>query len=355
MTRLERLSIRGFKSIRELKDFELSNLNVLVGANGAGKSNFISLFRMLEMMVERRLQWYVRERGVDALLFRGRKQTREIDLDLEFDRGRYHFALVPFADRLIFSREQPDFGDAGLRVPPVLGDLYPEAFLHEFVDAFPALEELRVFHFHDTSREAGIRNAQPVRDNLLLKEDGSNLAPFLRMLSQKYGDEYRVILETIRIVAPYFDDLVHRDDVGLDDRIDLEWREVDDRQTPRSPLQLSDGTIRFICLVTLLLQPERLQPSMILIDEPELGLHPYAVVILSSLLQRASETRQIIVSTQSVELVNQLAPEDVIIVERFDGASVFRRLDADSLKNWLDDYTLGELWKMNVVGGSPTR
>jgi predicted ATPase len=118
---------------------------------------------------------------------------------------------------------------------------------------------------------------------------------------------------------------------------------------------LSDGTLRFICLATLLLQPSGLQPDTILVDEPELGLHPYALVVLASLLQQASEKKQIIVSTQSVELVNQLTPGDVIVTERHDGASVFHRLDAERLKEWLEEYSLGELWKMNVVGGRPTR
>jgi predicted ATPase len=220
----------------------------------------------------------------------------------------------------------------------------------------PAIRSWQVFHFHDTSSLAAVRNAQQVRDNLLLKYDASNLAPFLRMLGQKHPAAYKRIVDTVRMVAPFFDDFVWREEAGPDERIDLEWREVGDRRTPRGPRQLSDGTLRFICLATLLLQPERLQPSMIIVDEPELGLHPYALVVLAALLQQASDRRQVIVSTQSADLVNQLDPADIIVVERRDGASVFERLDAKSLRHWLeDDYALGELWKMNVVGGGLPR
>jgi predicted ATPase len=358
---LARLSVRGFKSIRELDNFQLaSQLNVLIGANGAGKTNFISLFRMLAEMMDGRLQLYVKsEYGPDALLFGGRKRTREIDIELYFAKNGYHFSLIPAANHLAFSREETYFagnygnsnrslgsGHTEARLPTVEGDMIASYVL-------PAVRSWRVFHFHDTSASAPVRLAQAVRDNLRLKPDASNLAPFLRMLREKHKSSYSSIIETVRMVAPFFGDFVERSDPG--EKIELEWLEVDDRDTPRGPLQLSDGTLRFICLATLLLQPTNLQPDTIIVDEPELGLHPYALAVLGGLLRQASERKQIVVSTQSVELVNQLAPEDVIIAERHEGASVFRRLDAEHLKEWLEDYALGELWKMNVVGGRPTR
>ena len=94
-------------------------------------------------------------------------------------------------------------------------------------------------------------------------------------------------------------------------------------------------------------------PATILIDEPELGLHPYAINVLADLLARASENRQLIVSTQSVELLNRMNPEDVVVVDRKDNASTFQRLDATQLQGWLEDYSLGDLWKQNVLGGRP--
>jgi predicted ATPase len=117
------------------------------------------------------------------------------------------------------------------------------------------------------------------------------------------------------------------------------------------PYHFSDGTIRFICLTTALLQPNL--PSTVIIDEPELGLHPYAIEILAELINAASQKTQVIISTQSPALVDYFEPEDIIVVNRENGASTFRRLDADRLSSWLEDYSLGELWRKNVISGGP--
>jgi predicted ATPase len=135
----------------------------------------------------------------------------------------------------------------------------------------------------------------------------------------------------------------------------LEWTERGRPDTPWKAHVLSDGTLRFICLATLLLQPPQLMPDIILIDEPELGLHPYAINLLAQMLKRAAETKQVIVSTQSVELLNAMAPEDVVVAGRDNGATTLKRLDSADLTDWLEDYSLGELWKRNVLGGRPTR
>ncbi len=361
MVPLERLTIRGFKSIRSLEDFALRDLNVLIGANGAGKSNFISLFRMLPELAEQRLQLFVQEQdGPDGLLFGTRKRTDQLDVELYFGRNGYRFSLRPAASRLVFSREETWFsGDADPGEIRSLGSGHGEAQLPEArKDALAgfvleALRGWRVYHLHDTGREAPLRHAQPVRDNLKLKPDAAYLAPFLRFLRERFPDHHQSIVSTIRLVAPFFADFVHREDPG--ERVELEWLEQGDPETPRSPRQLSDGSLRFIGLATILLQPAHLQPSTILIDEPELGLHPFALTVLAGLLRQASEQRQIIVSTQSVDLINELAPEDVVVVGRKEGASTFERLDAGRLEEWLQDYTLGELWKMNVLGGRPAR
>ncbi len=360
MAQLTRITVRGYKSIRALEDFELRSLNVLIGANGAGKSNFISLFRMLAELAEKRLQLFVSENdGPDALLFGTRKRTQQLDAEFYFARNGYRISLKPSGERLIFSREQTWFSGDFTNSAQSLGTGHDEARLPEVQDdtfakyVRPAVASWRVYHLHDTSISAPVRQAQAVRDNLRLKADAGNLGPFLRHLREQYTEHFQRIVETVRMVAPFFGDFVYRKDPG--ERIELEWFEVDDPDTPRGPRQLSDGTLRFIGLVTLLLQPDHLKPSTILIDEPELGLHPYALVILASLLRQAADTRQIIVSTQSVELVNEFQAEDLVVVSRKEGASVFERLEAERLKEWLEDYAPGELWKMNIFGGTPTR
>ncbi|MFM0595070.1 MULTISPECIES: AAA family ATPase [Paraburkholderia] len=359
MAGVTKLTIAGFKSIRELRDLELRNLNVLIGANGSGKSNFIGLFRMLAEMYEERLQLYVQTQGgPDALLHFSRKTTDEIHAELRFgDRDRYEFKLVPTNDnRLILSDEQFKFQDEGHDVGGKLGDT-PESRLqviaeqhgHPYIAA--ALEGTRVYHFHDTGEKAKVKQLHALNDTLRLKVDGANLAAYLCMLKAEHAHNYRLIVDTIRLAAPFFDDFVFR--TRPSSKIQLEWTERGDPDTPFTAHALSDGTLRFICLCTLLLQPWELMPATILIDEPELGLHPYAINLLAELLKRASERNQLIVSTQSVELLDNMDPEDVIVVDRKDNASTFHRLDATQLQDWLDDYSLGDLWKQNVLGGRP--
>ena len=356
---LERVTVRGFKSIRRLEGFELRRLNVLIGANGAGKSNFISLFDMLSALTRRRLQVFIAESGgPDALMFRGRRCTSHIDVELVLGQNGYEFSLAPVpGDRLTFRDEATRFFGDSSGVRRQLGSGHHEALLSEASgDVFAgyarkAIDRWRVYHFHDTSRFSGLRHHQDVRDNLVLKPDGSNLAPFLRRLRERHHIDFNQILDAVRLVAPFLDRFVYRKDQG--DRMDLEWSEVGDEDAVRGSIQLSDGTLRFICLATLLLQPPELRPDVIVIDEPELGLHPYAITLLAALLQQASENTQLIVSTQSVDLVNELDPEDLVIVDRREGASVFEKPDPETLQGWLEDYALGELWTMNVLGGRP--
>ncbi len=364
MPPLKSITVRGYKSIRSLESFELRRMNLLIGANGAGKSNFISVFRLLTELFERRLQLFVQEQdGPDALLFGTRKRTDRLDAEFYFARNGYRFTLVPAGKRLIFDCEETYFKGSYPKIRSH-GSGHDEAQLpvaSEKKDSFlgrvrPAVQSWRIYHFHDTSTSSPIRQAQAVRDNLRLKPDGGNLAAYLRHLRERFPAQYQKIVEVVRRVAPFFGDFVYREDPG--EQIELEWLQADDPDTVFGPRQLSDGTLRFICLATLLVQPIRIgpvQPATILIDEPELGLHPYALSVLAALMRQASESRQLIVSTQSVELVNEFQPEDVIVVSRRDGASELERLDAERLREWLEDYALGDLWKMNVLGGRPSR
>ena len=355
---LKSLTIGGFKSIRSLEEFELRNLNVLIGPNGAGKSNFVSLFYMLANMANHRLQVFVAESGgPDALMFGGRKRTQHLEAKFAFGRNGYEFSLAPAGDRLVFSHETlAFFGDSGThrreqssghfeaRLPDITGNTFAPYIKR-------AISNWRVYHFHDTSRNSPMRQPQAVRDNLAFKPDAGNLAPFLRMLREDHPEDYRRILDVIRLAAPFFGDFVYRDHPG--ERMELEWFHAGDPDTPRGPQQLSDGTLRFICLATVLLQPSTLKPATTIIDEPELGLHPYAVTLLGALLRQHDSHRQLIVSTQSPDLISDLDPEDIVVVNRREGESVFKRLELTRIKEWLIDYTLGDLWKMNVLGGRP--
>lgn len=358
--KLDSLTVRGYKSIKELEAFKFRNLNVLIGANGAGKSNLLSLFRLLGAVADGNLQIYVQKQGgPEALLFGGRKRTAQIEAEFYFGRNGYRMTLIPtFDNRLVFEREQTYFdGDIATSVQP-LGSGQQEAKLRGDTKpvstyVLPALQSWRLYHFHDTSDAAAVKLPHPSNDNLRLKPDAANLAAFLALLRKDWPNEYRRIVDTIRLAAPFFGDFVIRD--PLPQTVELEWTQQGDPDTPYRAHVLSDGTLRFICLTTLLLQPWVLQPDTILIDEPELGLHPYAINLLAEMLKQVTNLQQVIVSTQSVELLNNFEPEDVIVAELEEGASVFKRLKAENLNDWLEDYTLGELWKKNILGGRPSK
>jgi predicted ATPase len=365
--KLKTVTLRGYKSIANLEKFELRNLNVLIGANGAGKSNFIGIFKLLAALAEGNLQTFVQKQGgPDALLHGSRKRTQQIDAEIYFQPGHgnvqngYLISLMPTADnRLIFSREATWINGHSAKNKAIpLGTAHDEAKLRDDkgnVSTYvrPAMRSWRQYHFHDTGDSAAVKRPHGSNDNLLLKPAADNLAAYLAKLKKTAPDALQRIVDTIKLAAPFFGGFVIRD--PLPESIELEWFEQRDPDTPYKAHVLSDGTLRFICLTTLLMQPTDLLPDTVLIDEPELGLHPYAINLLADMLKQVAETKQVIVSTQSVELLNAFEPQDVVVVERESGATVLKRPDPEELKDWLEDYTLGDLWKRNVLGGRPTR
>jgi predicted ATPase len=227
------------------------------------------------------------------------------------------------------------------------------------------LRQCRVYHFNDTSATARVRQHCYIGNNRALLPDASNLAAYLLRLSQESdGMAYQRIVRTIQQIAPFFEDFDLVEAAGAKKQTILNWRE---RITPEEfgtgsigafeevfgPHQLSDGTLRAMCLITLLLQPEHELPHLIIVDEPELGLHPYALHVIASLFKRAAYHAQVLVATQSPSFLDNFEPEDIIVVDRKDGESQFRRHDAATLAAWLEDYSLGEVWEKNVIGGGP--
>jgi predicted ATPase len=333
-----KLTIRGYKSIRNLEDFELRNLNILIGPNGAGKSNFIEFFRITEEIAkggEKNLDRYVQHMGgADKLLFLGSKVTPLIEVHISTANECSSFELeVTRVDKLKYTQMPVEYTEK-------LGLLSEGIYRNH-----------KSYHFHDTSDFAAVKRPCSKRDYEYLRPDASNLAAFLLRLKKKHERDYAYIREVIQLAAPFFDDFWLREEDDKDDIL-LEWREKGS-DYPFHPSQISDGTLRFICLATALLQPD--PPLTILLDEPELGLHPYALTLLAGLIQKASFKTQVIVSTQSAPLIDHFEPENIVIVERQNGESIFKRLNKDDLKVWLDDYSLGELWQKNVFGGRPAR
>lgn len=356
---LSHLILRGYKSIAEC-DIELNALNVLIGANGAGKSNLISFFRLIKNILDGQLQISVgAQGGPDAILHFGRKKTEALTAELYFGNNGYKFSLMPTQDnRLMFSREclwWNMHGDWNAKTGHF--ESYAESQkgisgVYDYV--VPPMRSWRVFHFHDTSSSALIKQIHNINDNSYLREDARNLAAFLYRLKSNHTENYNRIIKTIKLVAPFFGDFHLRPTVNNQEKIQLEWTEQGE-DIPFTASALSDGTLRFICLATVLLQPQEFIPATILIDEPELGLHPFAISILGSLIKSVSENHQLILSTQSVELINEFDLEDILVVDKHNGKSVFKRLDTEELSEWLTDYSLGDLWKKNLLGGRPNR
>lgn len=363
MAALDQITLKGFKSIRELTDFKLEKLNVLVGANGAGKSNLVDFFRMLRAMADGGLQAFVTNSGgADGFFFNGPKETKQISAHLKFGSNQYRFALEATVSSEMMIREEATLYTSGW-VPSdwhVYGGGVKESRLKTWKDqksswgdyVSAAVSSWMVYHFHDTSGTAPMRRDFSVRDFRELRSDAGNIAAFLLKMRQESAARYQRIRETVQLIAPFFDDfLLEPQTKGDSELVRLEWRQQGS-SFPFQPWQFSDGTIRFICLATALLQPK--PPSTVVIDEPELGLHPYALEVLAQLLKEAAQRTQLVISTQSAPLLNQFEPQEVVVVDRVEGASHFRRLEAEPLAEWLKDYSLGELLQKNVIEAGPT-
>ncbi|KRB21606.1 AAA family ATPase [Rhizobacter sp. Root16D2] len=364
MRQLEKLTIENYKSIRQ-QTLALGKLNVFIGGNGSGKSNLISVFRFLREIVTENLQGHVGVKGgADALLHLGQKHSRSMSFALAFSRGQiastYGITLVPTADdTLLVKDETASLKDAATQadkasrvsaaVPTKESTLARQAHVAA-QEAMLDLKSYRVYHFHDTSDSAAVKLTADVDDNRFLRPQAENLAPYLFWMRDKHPDHYRNIVEIVRQVAPFFDDFQLQPSRLNESKIRLEWRERGS-DAYMNAHALSDGTLRFICLVTLLIQPEL--PGLVLLDEPELGLHPAAITLLADLISSASERTQVIAATQSVSLVNRLKPEDLWTVDRQEGPTEFRHLSSSDMSQWLDHYALGDLWEMNVLGARP--
>jgi len=366
MPELDWISVKGFKSIASIEKLHLGAINVVIGANGSGKSNFIGVFSFLHALREGHLQEYVvRGGGASKLLHFGAKVSKSMSVRVSFqgEMNQYSAMLVPTdADEMVPLSESAYFWDKSKHARPfeqAIARLGKEAGISSasapgIVDYVRGhFDRWRVYHFHDTSSSSPMKRTADVDDNAYLRPDGSNLAAFLYYLRSKHHASYELIRKTVRRVAPFFEDFTLEPQRLNPHAIRLEWRH-EGSEDYFDASSLSDGTIRFIALATLFLQPESLRPSVILVDEPELGLHPFAVTLLAALIKQAATSTQVILSTQSPLLLDHFDPGDVLVADRVDGGTMLRRLEADSLKDWLEDYSLGQLWEKNEIGGRPS-
>lgn len=397
---IENVIIRNYKSIREL-ELPLRRLNVLVGSNGVGKTNFISFFEMAKAIFEQRFGSYTLESGgIDNLLYHGRKQSSEIYGLIDFNNtNAFYFNLKPTRSNKGYIDCAGDYVNtgnvqvgtnqvevnhegtdqvSGLYMTSTKEEEYlkPENLQRKDYDKWQKrvwdsgveesslieqeqwkaghlksyLRSFSIYHFHDTTSTALMRGQCDISDNRFLRQNGSNLASYLYMLQQTDEKAFKLIEGTVSSIAPYFKKFKLRPDPLMPSKISLEWEEHDSDMY-LDGYSFSDGTIRFIALATLLLQTNL--PEVIIIDEPEIGLHPAAINKLSALIKRASRKSQLIISTQSSNLVNYFEPEDIVVVDREGGQAVFQRLNKEDLQVWMDEYnyTISDMWETNLIGG----
>jgi predicted ATPase len=366
--RIAKIQVRGFKNFADAA-IDLESCNLLIGGNGAGKSNLLSLLKMLRALARGELQVFVENAGrANDVLHRAIPPTTalEISLDLHTATGKSRYAMRAERtedDRLLIRQEEIERFDSDGQSCGSEGHTNPEresvlsdaAHLPGERVLFPPmhiLKRLRVFHFVETAVKAPAAHECDFSDNHELREDGANLAAYLFYLQNYQHTSYRRIVGTISQALAGFGEFVLQPSAQNPPRIRLRWR-MKGMDGDFGAHQLSDGTLRFILLTTLLSLPPDHLPRIIAIDEPELGLHPAALNLVVSLIRVASHHCQVIIATQSAAVVDYFEPEDVIVVHRQNGTSTLERLSSAALKEWLSEYSLGQLWEKNVVGGGP--
>jgi predicted ATPase len=345
---MEKIQIQGYKSIKDLS-LGLRPINILIGANGSGKSNFLSFFEFLKNLYIQNLKSYVALRGAtDKFLHKGNKVTKEIRSKLDFGEDQYSFTLDEGLSGFLFTKEELWHDNK----PTDIASLTEESNLKNSDDYRAkhirrCLDGFIKYHFHDTSLNSPFSKTSNIQnDRFRLYSKGENIAAYLYNIKENYFQSYNLIVRTIQSVAPYFDDFYLQP--MENNLIQLYWTSKYD-ETIYGVSDLSDGTIRFIALCTLFLQPQL--PDTIIIDEPELGLHPFAIAKLSGIIKSAAEKGcQVIIATQSADLIKYFSAEDIITVDSINGESHFERLDSSKLQLWLDNYySLGDLWRQNII------
>ena len=372
--RIESIRIRGFRSLADFEMSEMPQATVLIGANGSGKSNFIRFFEMLSWMLRsRRLQEYVqRQGGADDQLFGGSATTPQMEAEVrictELDQRDYGFKLAhAHPDRLLFTGERfrvsiigsgtdtnwQHFGSGHLetriveaaRSPGDPVGLRDDAFLFDLL-----MGGWEIFQLHDTSNASSFKKSWDISDSWQLRGHGGNLAAVLYRLEREDLRRYETICRQIARVLPGFDRFDIEENFG---RVLLRWRAKWSDKSFGAHLT-SDGSLRFFALVTLLNLPLHLLPDVIMLDEPELGLHPAAIALVGGLIKSLSAERQVIVATQSPLLVDAFDVDEIFVLDLDEGRTTCRKLDAERYQHWLEDgYSAGELWRMNLFGGRP--
>ncbi len=369
---LESVHIEGFRSLKDVTLRPGRGVTVLIGPNGAGKSNLIRFFDMLSWMLRsRRLRDFVTDQGgAGDQLFRGSKLTpqmkSEISIRTEQGLNEYVFTLTrSHPDRFRFSDESYRFSRTGGGPDADWSHLssgHDEARIVEAAQSSVhgghqetarvitrLLRNIASYQFHDTSRDSGFKRFWSVGGPFHLRSDGGNLAVVLHRMQSEDPRRYDVMCEQIGWILPVFVRFEIEEDHG---QVFLQWRARNTDKVMGAHLT-SDGSLRFFALMTLLSLPTEQLPNVIFLDEPELGLHPTAIALVAGMIRSLSTERQIVIATQSPLLVNEFDLEEIRVLDLNEGQTHLRTLDSDQYREWLEDYSTGELWQKNLLGGGP--
>ena len=376
-SKIESIKIQGFRSLVDVELNDMPDSAVLIGPNGSGKSNLLLFLEMLQQMLRyRRLNQFVsRHGGADDQLFGGSAQTPRLELEIglkaeqrrskyvctlsytqrdQFSVDRESINVVPPGDmgpmgRLIFNW---DTESGVLPVDPDGDSKTEEAnkYLHESLMKFRDFLGGWSFHqFHNTDFNSNIKKSWDVTDNYRVNSDGSNLSAVLYRLEQEDPKRYDYICYQIRRILPNFDRFDIEESYG---KVLLRWKALGSDKAMGAHLT-SDGSLRFFALATLLSLPSEMLPKVILLDEPELGLHPSAIALLGGMIRSLSVQRQVIVATQSPLLVDSFGLDQIFVMDLKDGQTKVSRPKEEELKHWLEEYSTGEMWQTNILGGRP--
>ena len=372
LTAIESMRIQGFRSFADVSITSLPKATVFIGPNGSGKTNFIKFFAMMSFMQDRELRDFVAHQGgADDQLFGGSDQTpslsAEVSLRTESGRIDYKFTLAHTADdRFFFAEEAFRFGSTELTNSTdwrYLGRGHSEAAIVE--RAKPGVSQRRstaareaarrivnffdICAIHDTSSSLAIRGSCEIEDNSHLHVSATNLAAVLYRLEQEDIRRYERICQQIRRILPGFDRFFLEENSN---RVQLRWRAKWSNKTIGTHIT-SDGSLRFFALVTLLNLPSEMLPEVLLIDEPEVGLHPAAVSLIGEMIKSIATERQVIVTTQSPRLVDVFEIDEILVLDLHEGQTLVRHLSSDDYQAWLSEYSSGDLWEKNLFGGRP--
>jgi predicted ATPase len=352
---IEQVGVEGFRSIRST-NVTLPPMGALIGANGAGKSNFVLALSLLSYLESGSLRNFVLNHGASAngLFHRGSKHTpaMSIDLVVRDDEGRlgYRVTLRAAGDMLAVADEAvAELSDSGVGTWVTLTSNSAGSALAQHIAGQGAagrvrrvLQRCKHLHVHDTSRDSPLRSVAKIEDGRYLRSNGSNLAAYLYKLHEDTSDTGRAawlrVLELTQRVAPFIKELLPtpvRGDHGAPPAsgpVRLDW--IDELDDVYSVEHLSDGTLRALAIITMLAQPADALPRLLVIDEPELGLHPLALSLVCELARSVSTRCQIILATQAPAVLEHVRPDEVLVADRVDGSTRLRRLEPETLKDW---------------------